>query len=133
MDTKYAAAYFDADGCARIINSSTPNLQVTSCDLLVLYEYRELFGGAVYRHGLGRGAARRSWAWSCSGPAAIRGAIAMLPHLRGKAAQVKLLLVYQDYPPRSAMRQSIEATLRALKRAEFDTHDYERLNDSVAG
>ena len=110
----YFAGYIDADGCLRFA-AGTPRIEVGGLQPFVLRELAACFGGTVR---LRNATPRPFWSWGVAGAQAHAAIGRLLPYLRVKAGQARLVLAACRLPPGSR-RDSVVAEIRALKRVHY--------------
>lgn len=116
----YAAGLIDGEGCLRWHNG--PEIQVDSCYPSTLRSIRCLAGGHISgpyqrksRKGFGK--FKMVWRWTVRNETCISLIAALLPLLREKSAQARLLLQMYEADP-SEVRVLAEA-LSNLKRISY--------------
>lgn len=116
----YAAGLIDGEGCMRWHGG--PEIQVDSCYPGTVRLLRVLFGGRVSgpyqrksRKGFGR--FKMVWRWTVRNGDCIMAITDLLPTLREKSAQARLLL--QMYESDRSEIRALTRALRDLKRISY--------------
>jgi len=104
------------DGEGYVSFSNTPILQVESVTPSLAYVPAELVGGRVTTHQRQGASVFR---WSLYGKNAVRVLELIIPYLKYKDAQAKIVVHAGKYPPNSAMRQSQVDRLSHLRKLRY--------------
>lgn len=120
----YVAGYIDGEGCLDAgSNGGTARVQISNTFPGVLKDIAEVFGGKVRSRPGWKVRHRANHYYLIHGEPAKTLCRLLLPYLREKRYQAELLLRLNDYPRRSAMRESILRRLKGAKRLEYQTAD----------
>ena len=116
IDLAWASGLIDGEGCFTFHKSVTIRVETTS--RACVEELFRIFGGscaAVKRRTTGD---RSVFSWAIYGKKAINVCVELSGLLKDKEIQAILLSRIHKYPPRSAMRESLQSRLMKLKRTE---------------
>ena len=117
MNPKYLAGLLDGEGCFRF--TQTPLVEVCGSFPEILQDIQAYYGGRLAIQMPTALSRKRMYKWTVTGPTAIRVTTDVLPYLKEKEPQARLLLKVQRYPPKSAMRAASVRELKALKRISY--------------
>lgn len=115
IDVAYLAGLVDGEGC--FMFNGGPHLRVESTSRCVIEKMHEVFGGKCSVANRKTALNRVVFLWSAYGPTAASVSEELAEFLIDKRIQAILLSRIQKYPPGSAMRESIKARLKSVKRA----------------
>jgi hypothetical protein len=118
------AGYADGEGCIRWSGSGrpgcgTPYLGMTNTDRAILDTYQRTFGGHVGLNTRARPGYRTVFQWQVHGSSALAAITSLLPYLREKAPQARIVLALPGIRPHA--RLSLIAELKRLKHVDQGT------------
>ena len=111
----WAGGLIDGEGYVGI-NKNSVKLDVQSTSRVTIETLYEIFKGHCAVESRRTATGRPVFRWSVSGKNALMILATLTPYLVEKKRQAELSISYHRFPPRSAMRESIERRIRALKR-----------------
>jgi hypothetical protein len=120
LNPKYLAGLLDGEGCFRF--NRTPMVEVCGSFPEILQDMQAHYGGRLVIQMPTALSRKRIYKWTVTGPTAMQVTTDVLPYLKEKEPQARLLLKVQRYPPRSAMRAAAVRELKALKRISYQWH-----------
>lgn len=127
LSPEYLAGFLDGEGCFRI--TTGPAIELTCAYPHIVSDLKERYGGwttAAAPRGLSK---KTSFRWAANGPRALRVVNEILPYLREKRPQAKLLLKVSRFPPKTAMRAATLRELRELKLVSYGPSCLTSLHD----
>ena len=104
------------DGEGYIAFKNTPVIEVETVTPSLAYVPLGMFGGVVTERVRG---SRTLFRWSAYGATATKILKEVLPYLRYKAAQARIVATTGRYPPNSAMRASHQSRLSRLRKIRY--------------
>lgn len=116
----YAAGYLDGEGCF-LFSKGTPCVRIENTYIHTLVWFSEIFGGRVRsKASFDNPNWRQAHVWEIYGDTARNCLNKVIPYLKEKLPQAKILLEISAYPPRSHKRDQLVRELRALKRISYE-------------
>lgn len=119
---EYLAAYIDGEGC--LLYDTSTRMVVNNTYPHTLYELQERFGGTVKEQPQRcrrKQVHRTLFRWTISGEDCRNACRELLPYLREKQPQAKVLLLLWDLRKVPGCITTLNAELKRLKRIDYGT------------
>lgn len=119
----YYAAFLDAEGCFRFNTKSTggyqgsPRISISNTYLPILQEYKEVFGGSIYKMYDAHDEIRTCYRWYVDGDNCRKLLRRVIPYLKEKQPQAVILLQISSVP--TMYRGPFVEKLKELKRINY--------------
>ena len=113
-DLAWAGGLIDGEGCISVKSGVRVDVQSTS--RATIERLRVILGGKCYVESRRTATGRTVFRWVVYGAEAKKLLVTLSSYLIEKKAQADLARSYLRYPPKSAMRKSIESRIKKLKR-----------------
>lgn len=111
----WAGGLIDGEGCIGV-HRKTIKLDVQSTSRATIEALHRLFGGSCAVESRRTKLGRPVFRWSLYGQNARYCLAQLVPYLVEKKRQAQLVVSYYNFPSNSAMRESIQRRVKALKR-----------------
>lgn len=118
----YFAGFLDGEGSFDFLR--TPRVRVTNTYLPVIKELKHTFGGSWFKRGH-RARSRVCYEWVVCGSKALNLVHQVLPYLKEKGHQARILCMFREYPPKSEQRILLLRSLSQLKRVEYHDNPFD--------
>ena len=130
----YLVGFFDGEGSVGIYKDGHGNyyckVSVVNTFLPILKEYKEAFGGSIYKHISKEENHRQAWTWQIAGQSARPFLTTILPLLKEKFGQVQIALDFLDIQvdkelaqrgsiPKEKFYESLALFCKEAKRREY--------------
>lgn len=132
----YMAAYIDGEGCIRI-NNRCPAVEISNTFPNTLLMFQDLFGGRIRKmKSRFMSKNRTCWHYCVYGKKAIRLLEKLIPYLREKREQARVLLKWFSLKRGTKKSMKLRIRLKALKRIDYATipkhhRDYQQQKDTL--